>query len=40
MMASSALGSMKPIDITPRLSSTYTGDQPDALCHRDPPQVK
>lgn len=31
MIASSAFGSMKPMDMTPRLSSTYTGDQPAAL---------
>lgn len=31
MTASSALESMKPIDITPRLSDTYTGDHPALL---------
>jgi hypothetical protein len=31
MTASSGSGSMKPMDITPRLPSTYTGDQPAAL---------
>jgi hypothetical protein len=28
MTASSGFGSMKPMDMTPRLSSTYTGDHP------------
>mmetsp|Transcript_104326 Transcript_104326/g.304552 ORF Transcript_104326/g.304552 Transcript_104326/m.304552 type:complete len:240 (+) Transcript_104326:667-1386(+) len=31
IMASSWFGSMKPIDITARWSSTYTGDQPSLL---------
>jgi hypothetical protein len=31
MTASSGSDSKKPIDMTPRLSSTYTGDQPMLL---------
>ena len=36
-IAASWSGSMKPIDMTQRLSSTYTGDQPEPLLWTEAP---